>query len=313
MKVPDAMKLDPGKAKEIIVAFLSERLANSRKTGIALGLSGGMDSSLVAVISKDVASSPRLVHCLHMPDFHTHPGVTKRAADLARTHGFQFFKKDITEIARREGAFRSPILKCLSISSKANRLLVGVTQKVLWALLGKTAYQLTLEAREETYGKQGFFHKIAWQVEESFNIRHRIRKRLLERHAHENNLLGIGCANKSEFFVGWFVKDGIDDLPIEPLLGLYKTQIRTMADHLGLFFNTSRIEPSPDMIKGLSDELCIGLTYDKIDLVAAAMERRLDENSLTKSGISLREILCIKRIHELTDWKRMGLHEFPSV
>jgi len=313
IRAHQALNIDPQGARDTIGEFLHQELVRSGKRGFVLGFSGGVDSSLVAALSVEVTSDPSWVHCLYMPDFHTDPALRRRTRELARRFGFQFLERDITEMARREGAFGSPILRLLSLSGRANRALVGIIQRLLWALLGRTAYELTLEARKDRGQRGTIFHQAAWQVEESFNIRHRIRRRILERYSRENELLPLGCANRSEYFIGWFVKDGIDDLPIEPILGLYKTQVNRIARDLGVLSDPMRIAPSPDMIKGLNDELCIGLTYEKLDLVAFAVEHGMEEESLTDCGLSYREIRSIKRLHHLTSWKRTNPHRFPPI
>jgi len=313
MRAQQALNIDPDGARKTILDFLHEELVRSGKRGFALGLSGGVDSCLVAALTIELTSNPSRVHCVYMPDVHTDPALRRRTRELARRSGFQFFEKDITELARKEGAFGSPILRFLSLSGRANGALVRIIQRLVWALLGKTAYELTLEIREDRDQRGTIFHRAAWKVEESFNIRHRIRRRILERYAQENDLLPLGCANRSEYFVGWFVKDGIDDLPIEPILGLYKTQVNRLARELGVLSDPVRVAPSPDMIKGLNDELCIGLTYEKIDLVAFALEHGMELESSTLWGLSYREIQCIKRLHHLTSWKRTNPHRFPSI
>ena len=76
----------------------------------------------------------------------------------------------------------------------------------------------------------------------------------MERLAKERNLSLIGAANLSECEVGWFVKDGIDDLPVQPMAGLYKTQVRQLAKTLDLPEPVRTQLPSPDMAKGVTDE-----------------------------------------------------------
>jgi len=71
----------------------------------------------------------------------------------------------------------------------------------------------------------------------------------------------LGTANRSEYLVGWFVKDGIDDLPFSPLIGLYKTQVRQLSEFLGLPFKIRNRLASPDMVKGITDEFALGISY----------------------------------------------------
>jgi len=91
----------------------------------------------------------------------------------------------------------------------------------------------------------------------------------------EKNLLCLGTANRSESFVGWFIKDGIDDFPIEAILGLYKNQVYQLARFLKVSEEILKEAPSPDMYKGMGDEDLIGYSFQKIDRVAYVLEHGL--------------------------------------
>ena len=142
-------------------------------------------------------------------------------------------------------------------------------------------------------------------------MRHIERRRVLEEFAREKNLLLIGAANRSESFVGWFVKDGVDDIPVEVILGLYKTQVRQLARCIGVPNEIIKEPPSPDMLRGLTDESVIGHSYETIDKVAYIIEHGLDHDIARKEGISDEVFDSISRIHQWTAWKRTTPHEFP--
>lgn len=99
----------------------------------------------------------------------------------------------------------------------------------------------------------------------------------MEEYAEKHNLLLVGAANKSELLTGWFAPNGVDDLPVAPILGLYKNQVTQMAEHLNVPNEIINAKPSPDMLKGISDEDIIGFPYDKIDKVAYVVENGLPQ------------------------------------
>jgi NAD+ synthase len=86
----------------------------------------------------------------------------------------------------------------------------------------------------------------------------------LESKARAQNWLLLGAANRSEWETGWFVKDGVDDLPYQPLMGLYKTQVRQLGRYLGVPGEIQQQVPSPDMMRGISDEYALGMSYSTI-------------------------------------------------
>ncbi len=66
-------------------------------TGVVLGLSGGIDSALVATIAAD-ALGPDAVHALGMPSMHSSQGSLDDAAEISRRLGIAFDDVPITEV-----------------------------------------------------------------------------------------------------------------------------------------------------------------------------------------------------------------------
>jgi len=305
--------IDPDRAQECLAAFLRAKLVESRKRGIALGLSGGIDSAVTAGLCLKVTGDPSKVFCLHMPDRHTDPRHTKAARMLARTWGMRLREIDITETALRQGAYALTLLRLRPFPSWLGRPVLWGLLRLASCVLKEPAYIFSLRKGSSPVSERGHVQRIVAFFERSFNIRHILRRKMLEECAAEEEMLPVGCANRSEFFVGWFVKDGIDDLPTEPLLALYKTEVLMLARHLGIPLSVLRSRPSPDMLRGLADEVCIGFSYEKIDLVAYMVEHGLEEDVLHKRGLTLKEIEGIKMLHRLSAWKRENLHEFPRI
>ena len=60
----------------------------------------------------------------------------------------------------------------------------------------------------------------------------------------------VGTTNRSEYMTGFFVKSGDGATDVEPILGLYKTQVRQLAAWLGVPGEIVRKAPSPDLAAG---------------------------------------------------------------
>ena len=89
----------------------------------------------------------------------------------------------------------------------------------------------------------------------------------------ENRLI-VGAANRSEASIGFFVKHGCDHAnDIMPIGDLYKTQVRQLARYLGVPSRIVEKAPTPDLIRGLSDEQAIGISYEDLDMILLAMEK----------------------------------------
>lgn len=309
-----ALAIDPERATRTIAEFIRDKVKERGKEGVALGLSGGVDSCLVAYLAVKALEDPLKVHALYMPDRDSDRRFEAYAREVAHRLGLVFRKVVITQEAGREGAYRAAI-RVMRALPFFNRLIVRGSNRFICPLLSKRLlYVATLEGGTSVASPLSkLLCKEAAAVEESFSIRHRIRRKILEEYAKSHNLLAVGCANRSEFFVGWFVKDGIDDLPIEPLLGLYKSQVWQLARSLGVPERIIKAPPSPDMFKGMTDEDGIGYSYGKIDKVAYVLEHDLPRSAALSEGVTPREFEEIETIHRLSAWKRENLHEFPSL
>ena len=136
------------------------------------------------------------------------------------------------------------------------------------------------------------------------NARHIYRRKVLEGQAASNGWLLIGAANRTEWQVGWFVKDGIDDLSIQPIKGLYKTQVRQLAKHLQLPTGVIAQSPTPDMIKGITDEFALDMRYQKIDLALDHLDGDLTREEIAEAGCSEDEIQRVHEMNRLSSWKR---------
>ena len=159
----------------------------------------------------------------------------------------------------------------------------------------------------------GFVARIAKHIEHGFNDRHITRRKILEDYAEKHNLLLFGAANRSESFVGWFVKDGVDDLPVELLLDLYKSQVRQLGEYLGVPSEILGEAPSPDMLVGIGDEDLIGHKYTIIDKVAYVTENNLSPQIAYDDGVSEEEFNRIIELNKLSQWKRANTHSYPTI
>jgi NAD+ synthase len=99
------------------------------------------------------------------------------------------------------------------------------------------------------------------------NLRARIRMNLLYYYGNARNLLVVGTGDKSEILIGYFTKwgDGASDL--RPIGNLYKTQVRSLAVHLGLPEEIVSKPSSPGLLKGQLAEKEIGMKYNLLDLI----------------------------------------------
>jgi NAD+ synthase len=149
-----------------------------------------------------------------------------------------------------------------------------------------------------------WFQKISRKARASGYVKHRYRRELAEAEAERRHLQLIGAGNRSEWLTGYFTPDGIDDVEIQPIGGLYKTQVRQLAAALDVPEAVQAQAPSPDGAKGITDELDMGISYRKIDLVLDHFAGGLSRETIESAGCTDADIALVRQMKDLSAWQR---------
>jgi NAD+ synthase len=97
------------------------------------------------------------------------------------------------------------------------------------------------------------------------NLMARMRMIVLYDESAKENALVIGTGNKTEILLGYSTIFGDSACAINPLGDLYKTQIFSLAKHLGVPEEIIEKKPSADLWVGQSDEEELGIKYAEVD------------------------------------------------
>lgn len=119
------------------------------------------------------------------------------------------------------------------------------------------------------------------------NIKARVRMIVLFDIAKQYSALVCGTENKSEHYLGYFTRFGDGASDVEPIIHLYKTQVRQIARELGIpeIFLTKA--PSADLWEGQTDEVELGFSYEQADRALAVL---LNESSEKVDPIVLEKV-----------------------
>lgn len=306
-----SLRIDEKRTVEMFVNYLQDLSEKYATSGVLIGLSGGIDSSVLSTLAINALGAD-LVHLEYLYDQHSDPEFRHNARLMSEWLGVELKERSI-EPAMREAAVYAPFgMMATSFSGLLNRFL----HQTYRFIFRETPFISSLRlgsAEASQGGTSQSFHKIIRQPENGLNMRHQYRRQVLEKKALERNWLLLGAANRTEWLVGWFVKDGIDDLPIQPLIGLYKTQVRQTAAFLGIPVEVQHQAPSPDMMRGITDEFALGLSYSRIDLILDYLDGGLTKEMLLNTGFRDREIRLVGEMNRLSHWKRGSAHTHPPV
>jgi len=99
------------------------------------------------------------------------------------------------------------------------------------------------------------------------NLMARLRMAVIFDQSKKENALVVGTSNKSELLIGYSTWYGDMACALMPIGDLYKTQVRSLACHIGLPEEIIAKPPSADLWAGQTDEGEIGLPYETLDQI----------------------------------------------
>lgn len=271
------MEIDPARVTCLLTEFIATKVQELEREGVVLGLSGGIDSAVVAALCRK-AVGPEKITALIMPEKDSREEHLQDALSLAADLDIKAKVISLTPWLKEVGAYRLFAFNKLSFLGKPQGKIIRSAYNYYQRKTGETPFAASLLGLKDkdfaSYLKTGNAY---------YRLKHRLRMVLLYLHGELENKLVVGAANKSEYKIGFFVKHGCDDAAdVMPLLDLYKTQVRVLACYLEIPARIIDKAPSPDILPGINDEEAIGLSYRELDLILLALEKGWKEPEISR-------------------------------
>jgi NAD+ synthase len=203
---------DAKETSKKIIEWLKDEVYTANAEGAVFGLSGGIDSAVVAVLCKK--AFPNKCLALIMP-CHSNP-VDAQYAQLV-----------------------------------ADKFNIETKTVILDTVFDTLVNQLGDDPRAKKLSVS--------------NIKPRLRMITLYYFSAERNYLVIGTGNKSELTVGYFTKYGDGGVDLLPLGNLVKSQVRELAQYLGVPNEIIERPPTAGLWENQTDEGEMGITYETLD------------------------------------------------
>ena len=258
------------RVKKVLVEFIRKRIENSGFQRAVLGLSGGLDSTVVAYLAVEALGDPHDVYALILPYRSYQSESVKDALLVAK-------KLRINSEIIRIDAMVEEYFKKFSYKRIPHHFLPG----------SDASQVKTLE-----YVRRG--NKMA-----------RERMSILYDWALALRGLVLGTSNKTELSMGYFTKYGDGGVDLEPLGDLYKTQVRQLAIYLGVPEPIINRRPSAGLWPGQTDEGELGINYEELDkMLYCMLEKKYSIKKLLTLGFSIENIEKVKNFVKNSKHKR---------
>jgi NAD+ synthase len=267
---PDVLAIDCEQAAARIEAGIREAITQKlRRKGAVVGISGGVDSSVAAVLCLRALGGERVLGVL-MPESESSPEESVRLANLlAKSQSLNTVVEDITPIlegagcyARRDEAVRD-IIPGYGPGWRCKIVLPSIVDSDRLRVFSLVA--LSPEGRE--YRKR-LSAKAYLGIVAATNFKQRTRKMIEYYHADRLSYAVVGTPNRLEYDQGFFVKNGDGAADLKPIAHLYKSQVYQLGSYLGLPEEIMRQVPTTHTysLPQSQEEFYFSLPYDKMDL-----------------------------------------------
>ena len=297
----ELLKIDAKETAGRIENHIQHIVAESRANGALMGLSGGIDSTVLATLAVRALGKDR-VSAYFLHDKNSEKDSIEKARLVAEGLGLNLNIGSIDAVMR-EKEKNAAFFKFISTLPP---FVLPFMSSLYYIIVGETPYMTTLRKEElkKSRFRRWIYNNVVNGLESMFDGPCTVRRVVLEKIAKEKNLLIIGSGNRSEDLTGWFTMDGIDNMPHSPIMGLFKTQVRQLAEHLDVPGVIQKRAPSPDVLKGVDDTLALGMSFDKIDIVLHGIENKMSDDELKEYALTKGQIARVRKIHKMSAWKR---------
>jgi len=128
------------------------------------------------------------------------------------------------------------------------------------------------------------------------NLKARTRMLCLYYYANRLRRIVLGSSDKSETMMGYFTKWGDVAADISPLMDLYKTQVRQLAQHIGIPTEIAQKPSTPALWPGHLAEEELGVKYETLDLILYGLEHFMTTEEIAQQlKLSIKLVTAIKK------------------
>ncbi|MBN2157873.1 MAG: NAD(+) synthase [Spirochaetes bacterium] len=281
----DILKIDPEIEARRVADFVADQTKNIfRRSGVVVGLSGGIDSAVMAAIAVRAVGKENVIGLI-LPERESNPISSSFAAKHAGQLGIDCREVDITPTVDSVGGYskRDDYIRSLVPDFKPGYKYNISLPTDLLERDSFNFYVLQVQLPDGSIIKKRLGADAFRAITSFANIKIRSRMLHLYYASERHNMIVAGTTNRTEMILGDFCKYGDGGTDIEALSYLYKNQIYQIADYVAVIPEIIKRSPSPDTfsLPVTDQEFFFRIPFEKLDHLLYAWEKSLPEEEVS--------------------------------
>lgn len=272
----ESIKIDPAAESERIISLLRSELVHKlHKKGAVLGISGGVDSSVVLALCVKAFGNDKVI-ALMLPEKDSSPESLKLGKTLTKKFDVNYVIEDLTGSLESLGCYSRRDEAVKNIFPEYNdlyKMKITITKdKTGKGSLNLFNLSIITPGGEEKSKRLPIDEYL--QIVAASNLKQRGRMNMLYFHAEKNNYSVVGTGNKNEHKQGFFVKHGDGGVDIMPIGHLFKSQVYQLAEYLEIPEEIVNRTPTSDTYSAeqTQEEFFFKVPFKKLDPIWLGME-----------------------------------------
>jgi NAD+ synthase len=301
----DLLYIDPAAETERITGWIRRTVFYQlRRKGAVIGVSGGIDSSVVAFLCARALGRDR-IKILFTPEADSSPDSLRLGRMVASALKAESAVEDISAILegagcylRRDASIRSVVPE-YGPGYKCKIVLPGLLEATRYAIFSVVVQSPDGQTKKVRLTPEAYLGIVA-----ATNFKQRARKMMEYYYADLLQYAVAGTPNLLEYDQGFFVKNGDGAADFKPIAHLYKSQVYQLAAYLGVPADVQHRLPTTDTypLEQSQEEFYFTLPYEQMDLCLYGKNHGIAAMDLAHASGMPAEL--VERAYQMIEAKR---------